>query len=346
MFVSENEEYEKIWQDVKTVMPSDSRILITGANGLIASNIVDTLMYFNWRYDLNNQVWALCRNYEKAKKRFASYIDSSQFGIVAQDITQLDIADGCEYIIHAASNAHPLAYSTKPIETMETNLIGTMKVLEYACDKKVKQMVYVSTSEVYGEGHQNSKLKEEEFGSVNTLNPRSCYAESKRCAETLCVCYAKMNDLDVKVVRPGYIYGAQITSENSRADAQFLRNAIERKNIIMKSLGQQRRSYCYVADAVSAILLVLFKGEKVAAYNIANKESEATIAEYAKALADARKIKVIFEVPDEVEKAGYSQVKNSLLDDSKLRDLGWTPHYDLKSGVNQMFYNIDDKSGK
>lgn len=114
----------------------------------------------------------------------------------------------------------------------------------------------------------------------------------------------------------------------------------------MKSLGQQRRSYCYVADAVSAILLVLFKGEKVAAYNIANKESEATIAEYAKALADARKIKVIFEVPDEVEKAGYSQVKNSLLDDSKLRDLGWTPHYDLKSGVNQMFYNIDDKSGK
>ena len=155
-----------------------------------------------------------------------------------------------------------------------------------------------------------------------------------------------MNDLDVKVVRPGYIYGAQITSENSRADAQFLRNAIERKNIIMKSLGQQRRSYCYVADAVSAILLVLFKGEKVAAYNIANKESEATIAEYAKALADARKIKVIFEVPDEVEKAGYSQVKNSLLDDSKLRDLGWTPHYDLKSGVNQMFYNIDDKSGK
>jgi len=106
MFVSENEEYEKIWQDVKTVMPSDSRILITGANGLIASNIVDTLMYFNWRYDLNNQVWALCRNYEKAKKRFASYIDSSQFGIVAQDITQLDIADSCEYIIHAASNAH------------------------------------------------------------------------------------------------------------------------------------------------------------------------------------------------------------------------------------------------
>lgn len=68
MFVSENEEYEKIWQDVKTVMPSDSRILITGANGLIASNIVDTLMYFNWRYDLNNQVWALCRNYEKAKR--------------------------------------------------------------------------------------------------------------------------------------------------------------------------------------------------------------------------------------------------------------------------------------
>lgn len=334
-----NEEYEMIWNQVKDFMPGSSSILITGANGLIASNIVDVLMYFNEVYKLKNHIFALCRSEEKAEKRFSQYLEDSEFQILSQDICDFHMEQACDYIIHAASNAHPLAYSTKPVETMKTNIIGTMKILEYAWMNGVKKIVYVSTSEVYGE-NQGDRLVESEYGRVNTLNPRSCYSESKRCAETFCACYCREKKLDISIVRPGYIYGAQITEDNSRADAQFLRDVISGKNIVMKSEGRQRRSYCYVADSVSAIFYTMVYGKCGEAYNIANCDSEASIREYAQTLAEQGGVELQFEIPSDVEKKGYSVVKNSLMSDNKLRKLGWIPQYDLSHGVERMLENV------
>lgn len=331
-------EYEKVWEMVCETFPKHSRILVTGANGLIASNVVEALMYFNNVYNLKNTIIALCRNKEKAEKRFQTYLKNSEFELHCQDVCTFEMKEKCEYIIHAASNAHPLAYATKPIETIQTNIIGTMKVLEYACKVNVKRIVYVSTSEIYGEGH-DGKLQEDEYGSVNPLNSRSCYSESKRCAENLCVCYCKEKGLNISIVRPGYIYGAQITEDNSRADAQFLRNVLAGEDIVMKSEGVQRRSYCYVADAVSAILCVMMHGKSEEAYNIANTESEASIREYAEILASQGGVKVKFDFPSNIEKKGYSVVKNSLMSDKKLREIGWVPQFDLNQGVQQMLNN-------
>lgn len=338
MCATEKLEYERIWAKVKNIIPQNSSVLVTGANGLIASNLVDSLMYFNEAYATNNMIIALCRNEEKARKRFGRYLKSGKLNIWCQDICEFDMNQTCDYVVHAASNAHPLAYATKPIETMRTNFIGTMKVLDYASEKKAKSVVYISTSEIYGENHKD-RLNEQEYGSVNTLNPRSCYSESKRSAETLCVCYSKEKNLDVKIVRPGYIYGAQITEDNSRADAQFLRNVIADENIVMKSEGKQKRSYCYVSDAVSAILYVMLLGKTGEAYNIANTNSEASIREYAEMLAIQGGVKLVFDIPSENEKRGYSVVNNSLLSDTKLRNLGWIPQYNLQQGIEQMLNN-------
>lgn len=326
--------FQVAWEQVSDIVPRNSSILITGANGLIASDLVDTLMYFNKEYAINNKIIALCRNKERAQKRFASFLDCPLFELEIQDIREFRMEQYVDYIVHAASNAHPKAYATRPIETMQTNLLGTIQILNYASSEQCKKVVYVSTSEIYGEVPDGmDRFQETEFGCINTLNPRSCYSESKRCAETLCACYAKERGIDISVVRPGYIYGRQITEENSRADAQFLRRVLAKENIIMKSKGEQKRSYCYVMDAVTALLYVMVRGKTGEAYNIANSNSEATIKQFAETMAKIGEVSVEFDFPSEEEKSGYSVIKNSLLDDGKLKKLGWKASYDLKQGL-------------
>jgi nucleoside-diphosphate-sugar epimerase len=179
-----------------------------------------------------------------------------------------------DYVIHAACSAHPLAYSTDPVGTMQANLMGTMELLEYLRGCEGARFVFLSTGETYGENPDlPDGFAEESHGYVNPMNPRSCYPESKRAAETLCASYAAQYGVDALVVRLCHVYGPTITGANSRADAQFLRKALAGEDIVMKSTGAQVRSFCYVPDAAAALFTVLLKGETGQAYNIANKKS-------------------------------------------------------------------------
>lgn len=336
---------EKI-QDLQTVANAnlpfealrEKRILVTGAGGLIASVFTESLLYLNTVYDLHLTVFALCRNAEKARKRFALYQSDCALQFLEQDVCAPLPADfRADYILHAASPAHPLAYAQTPVETMRANLLGTMGLLAHAKDTGCTRFLLVSSSEVYGENDKGADGMDEQFQGklLNTMQSRACYPESKRASETLCAAYMQEYGLDVAVVRPGYIYGAQITADNSRADAQFLRNAASGQDIVMKSLGEQRRSYCYVADAASAMLFVLLCGKVGEAYNIANPHCQASIREFAEALATAASVSVTFALPPETETRGYSKVNNSLLCADKLLALGWEPQYDLKNGTAQ-----------
>lgn len=333
-------------QDLKTMTSIDvdfsklegKNILITGANGLIASYFIDMLMWLNENKKFSINVYALCRNKEKAELRFEDYLNSNKFEIIEQDVTEyisLDI--NFDYIIHAASNAHPLAYSENPVGTMKANIIGTINLLEYACKHNNTRFMFISSSEIYGEVKDIDNGNDENYwGSVNSMNVRSCYSESKRAGENICICYKEQYGLDVVVVRPGYIYGPSITQENSRADAQFLRNVLSEQDIVMKSEGRQLRSYCYVADAITALITILLKGENGQAYNIANRNSQASIREFAEILARIGDVSLKFNIPSEVEKKGYSTVTRSILKTDKLESLGWNGKYSLEDGIKRM----------
>ena len=333
-------EYEKNWrQNLPFEKFNNKNILITGANGLIASEIIDTLMYFSEKKNLRINIYALCRNSVKAKKRFKEYLESKIFHLVIQDVCEnIKIDKKTHYIIHAASNAHPVAYSNSPTETLKTNTIGTINLLEYAKDTGTERFLYISSSEVYGEceSYKNG-YPETIFGGVDTLNPRSCYPESKRLAETACASYLAEYKLNTLIVRPGHVYGANITEDNSRADAQFLRNVLENQDIIMKSEGEQIRSYCYVADAVSSILAVLLCGVPGEAYNIANPNVVASIRQFAETMAFTGNVKLCFEIPQIEERKGYTTMKNSFLNAEKVMKLGWRPNYDLTQGIKQTY---------
>lgn len=311
------------------------KIMITGATGLIGSCVIDILMKENEINQADIEIFAMVRNVKNAEKIFKKYIKCVKFKIIEYDVTQ-EIKEklNVDYVIHAASNAHPLAFAKEPINTLLGNVEGLKNILNYSIRNKISKVLYVSSGEVYGESNGNENEYSEEYrGYINNLSARSCYPIGKLAAETLGICYAQEKNIDVVIVRPCHIYGPTMTEKDSRAIAQFIRNAISSNDIVMKSKGEQYRSYCYVIDCATAILTVLIKGENCNAYNICNSQSNITIKDMAILVANSVNRKVIFEIPDDVEKSGYNVVKKSILSDKKIKDLGWNPKYDMKNGI-------------
>ena len=161
------------------------------------------------------------------------------------------------------------------------------------------------------------------------MNPRSCYPESKRAAETLCASYVQQYGLDCVVARLCYVYGPTVVPGNTRADAQFLKKALAGEDIVLKSDGAQLRSYCYVADAVRGLLAVLLSGARGEAYNVAARGGAHTIREYAETLARLAGVRVAFDLPPEAERRGYSAVTRAVQNPAKLEGLGWSARVSL-----------------
>ncbi len=321
----------------------ESRILVTGANGMICSYLVDAFMKMNEVYQLNIQVTALVRNKKKGFERFREHFKDPNFTLLVGDVIQTDIFRNSkwDYVIHGAGNSHPYAFSTEPVETMKSNILGTINILDQIItDEKrnLKKFIFLSSGEVYGHTPHNNEQgwNEETIGMVDTLNVRSCYPESKCAAETLCQAYHKEYNLNTAIIRLCYIYGPTITESNTRADAQFLRNALNGKDIILKSEGTQFRSYCYLSDAASGVFHVLLNGKEGECYNLASSNSNATIREYAERMAQIFDTKIRFELPDKIESTGYSKMQYEILDSSKLVSLGWKAKFDLNSGIRRM----------
>lgn len=313
----------------------DSTVMVTGATGMIGACLTDMLGLANEKLGLNVRVVALCRNAERARARFAHLKNVEAISCdLTKPLVNLPKAD---YIVHAASNAHPMAFSADPVGTMTGNIFGTMNLLEHLRAVGGGRLLFVSTGEIYGENPSvTDGFTEDSFGKIDSMNPRSCYPESKRAAETMCASYVRQYGADAVVARLCYIYGPTITNDNSRADAQFLRKAMAGEDIVMKSAGSQLRSYCYVTDAATALLTVLLRGETGCAYNVANRESTHTIREYAETLAGLAGVKVVFDLPPEAERAGYSTVSRAVQNPARLENLGWKAEHTLESGMRLM----------
>jgi UDP-glucuronate decarboxylase len=326
MKIFESEAYKKaIGKIANRYIDKKGSILVTGASGLIGSCMVEILLAAGF------DVFALDLKKERLAERFG--IETERLHFIAQNICEpISAQNSFDYIIHAASFADPKSYALYPVETILVNVIGANNVLEYAKNHIRTRVLVTSTFEVYGRLDQDS-YSEDDYGLLDYNSLRSCYPESKRTTEVLVRSYFDEYKVDGLIVRFSSIYGPTMLKNDSKAHAQFLFKGINKENIVLKSKGEQKRTYTYVMDAVDALLYVLFNGKSGEAYNIANGESIITIAELASKIADICGTKVVYDLPDELEKKGFSKPQNCVLKTDKLTALGWKPNYSIDNGL-------------
>jgi len=303
----------------------NTSVLITGATGLVCSAIADILINANQ----NITVYAAGRSEKRVKERFDGKVT-----FVPYDATKLITFDvNVDFIIHGASNASPNLYISEPVETIQANVVGIQNLLDYAYRKSVKKVVYISSSEVYGRKDTIEPFKEDQYGFIDLLNPRSSYSIAKRAAETMCASYYAEFGVSFNVVRLGHIYGPSASKDDKRVSSDFAYKAAIGENLVLKSEGKQIRSYCYSLDCASAIISVLTSGVVGEAYNISNKVSIINIRQMAELLSEAGQVELIFDIPSKIEAAAFNPMDNSSLDSSKLESLGWQGEFSIKEGL-------------
>lgn len=304
-------------------------LLITGGTGMIGKWMIDYLLS---RVECSIVVTG--RSEAKAKERLGDKIKFVKWDICHEHLPV--IGGPVDFIIHLASNTHPVAYATEPVSTIVMNVSATKELLDLAVEKECKRFVYASSVEIYGQNRGDcEKFNEDYCGYIDCNTLRAGYPESKRCGEALCQAYIKQHNLDVVIPRLARIYGPTLLSTDTKALSQFIHNALNGEDIVLKSEGRQFFSYLHVADAVSGLLTVMLKGENGAAYNVADEKSDITLRDLAALIAEQCGRKVIFDIPDDAEKAGFSPAMLARLDNAKLRALGWQTQYDIAEGVAQ-----------
>ena len=313
-------------------------ILVTGATGLIGRCIIYTLLEWNRENpDHLIGIAAVVRDKIKAER----YFGTTEIQYIVGDIQTVDFGQiHADYIIHGASETSSKVFVDKPVKVIKTALEGTRHMLEYAVKNRIKGFVYLSSMEVYGTPETDEKITENYTASPDTMKVRSCYPESKRMCETMCVSYMAQYGLPVAVFRLAQTFGEEVEYTDQRVFAEFARCVIEKKDIVLKTKGETKRSYLYLQDAVEAIFLVISRAGYGEAYNVANEETYCSIVEMAQLVAEqvaSGRIGVRVEL-EETEKLGYAPTLHMNLDTSKLRKLGWRP----KVGLEQMYRSMVD----
>lgn len=320
------EDIKNIIKDFDMSIFDEKTVLVTGATGLIGKLCVKSLLNSGY----NTQVIALVRDGEKAKNLFG---ESKRLFFLIQDINQrISISRKVDYIIHAASTTSSKDFVEKPVETIYTALNGTRNILEFAKNKRIESMVYLSSLEVYGV-NDFEDITENSYGYIDILNPRSSYSESKKMVETMCISYGSEYGVPVRIARLAQTFGAGVAKSDNRVFAQFAKAVINKENIVLHTKGETKRNYCYTTDAVRAIFTILTKGENNNAYNVANKNTYCSIADMA-LLLENENTKIVYQI-DDVNR-GYNPTVKIKLNTNKLNSLGW----EAKIGIKEMYIRL------
>ena len=310
-------------------------VMITGASGMVGSYLVHTLLALN-EQDYNVKVVGVMRN---PKKMDEAVLNNPNFEVYVHDVSLPFNYEGTvDYIIHAASPASPLIMKDKPVETAAANALGTYYSLLLAKEKQASGYMFISSREIYGQPLNNEEFfYEDTYGFVNPLDPRSCYPEGKKFAETLCASFAAEYGLNAKSARLAHTYGPGMSIYDGRVQADFLNNVIHGEDIVLKSEGLPVRTYTYIADAIAGMFYVLLDGEEMA-YNIGDENAKISIRGLAELLVELttdKELKLVVDIPEGGTK-GTAPFTAGILNSGKLRGLGWAPKQTLETGFKRM----------
>lgn len=329
------------WEDLQ-----DKTVLVTGGGGFLAAYLIKSLLAVGRVNKLNIKVICVARSTRSVEARLSAYFGASDLFVVQHDITQPLPCDfpRADFIIHSASQASPKYYGIDPVGTLLANSAGTMYLLEHAVKSQAERFLFFSSGEVYGVPIVPDQLVGElDYGYLDPMNVRSCYAESKRIGETMCVAWAQQHGLHTSVVRPFHTYGPGMALDDGRVFADFVADVVMTRDIVLKSDGFAKRPFCYIADATIGFLTVLLSGGKAQAYNVANPDAEISIRDLATVVAGLfpeRGIGTRFVVPVSSDAYVKSPISRSCPSIHKIRDLGWLPTTGVSDGFRRTIHSF------
>ena len=338
-----------ILEDLDAIMQSDidwirfanKTVLITGANGFLPAYMVESLLFVNKCQHINVKVLALVRNINKAKVRFKDYLEDKNLVFLEQDVCneiKINENESIDFIVHAASQASPKYYGTDPVGTLSSNILGTLNLLNLARKFSIESFLYFSSGEVYGQvNDENNPVMEDYYGYLDPTNVRSCYGESKRMGENICVSYHHQYGINTKIVRPFHTYGPGMQLNDGRVYADFVADVINGRDIEMKSDGLAQRAFCYLKDATIAFFKVLLNGASGQAYNVGNPEAESSIIELAETLVGLSNNAIKINRIKRVNSDQYlkSPIPRNTPNVNKLKTLGWKPETTIVDGFRR-----------
>lgn len=332
---------ELISQDIVWNKLKNKSILITGATGMLASYIGFTLLHLNKHLNLNISIILLARSQQKISNIYGDTLPNTT--VLLQDITEaINLKKPIDYIFHAAGAANPYNIINDPIGIILANTIGTKNVLDLALNSNTSNIVFASTREIYGEVKEKLIIKEDDMGSLDPLNPRNCYPESKRLAESMLLAYNKQFSVNFNSLRIAHTYGPGMQVENDgRVLSDFLNDAINNRDIKMNSTGEAERSFCYITDAVSGIFRVMLAGKPSHAYNLANEQEPIRLIDLANKIQTLAGNNKSVQINLADNSAGYTNYKRTSLCTKKIQSLNWQATISLEDGLNRTlkFFN-------
>lgn len=319
-------------------------VLVTGANGCIASFLVDVLGRMNERFDADITIHVGARSKTKLEERFADF-PFPGFEYCEYEAGKPIMFDfPVDMVVHAASNAHPQSITADPLGTIAANVTGVGDLLAWSESNGCKRFLFVSSGEIYGQLPEAVlEATEHESGYLDPLIVRSSYPLSKRMGENLCVSFGAQSPMEVVIARLSHTFGPTAAESDSRAHAQFLFDGANGNAIVLKSAGSQFRSYSYIVDAVSGLLTILLCAEDGRAYNVANPASRVSIRGFAEEVARLAGIEVRYELDEETLRKG-SRLTRQVLSSKALEELGWMGVFDLTEGIRHSLAILDESA--
>ena len=303
-------------------------ILITGGAGFIGSHLCKALL------ELGHNVICLDNLFTGSKNNIADLIDNTNFEFVNHDIVKPYYRNDIDQIYNLACPASPVHYRINPIKTVKTCTIGVINMLGLAKKNNAK-ILQASTSEVYGDPEIHPQ-SEEYQGNVNTVGPRSCYDEGKRCSETLFMDYHREHKLKIKIVRIFNTYGPKMSIDDGRVVSNFICQALDNRNVSINGDGSQTRSFQYIDDLVEGLIKVMDSNDKIVKPINLGNPSEITILELARKIISltSSSSKIIFKKKQEDDPMRRKPV---ILKAKEL--INWEPKIPIEIGISKEWSN-------
>lgn len=331
-----------------------ANVLITGCAGFLGFYMVNFLFYFREKLKLKKVI--CLDNFMLGYPKWLDGIREDEhfvvkkFDIIRDKISEIPEACQTDYVIHMASVASPVFYRKYPIETLDANIWGLRSLLDFYREKRIKGFLFFSSSETYGDPAPEMVPTPEDYhGNVSFTGPRSCYDESKRFGETMCMLFAQQYGMPVGVARPFNNYGPGMKLNDKRVPADFAQNVREGKDIVILSNGSPTRTFCYIADAVAGYFKILLHGI-YDYFNIGIETPEITVARLAEIYREAGaeifgyKGEVKYRISEDREYLTNNPQRRCPKIDKASKILGYNPGIMVEEGVRRFLTFIKESA--